>query len=144
MPDGTRSTGRQRPTTPGSITPLVDRTATPAGIGRLDTVHAELARTAVRICRHVRNRTTAIAMVPATQTTKMAGANQPMLRGASCTDRNPTVGSATNGRLTWASVAETAGVAICGALDAHSSRSPSAISSVNGTKNLTDAANHSQ
>ena len=53
-------------------------------------------------------------------------------------------GSTTNGRLTCASVAETAGAAICGALDAHSSRSPSAISSVNGMKNLTEALNQSQ
>ncbi len=53
-------------------------------------------------------------------------------------------GSMTNGRLTWASVAETAGVAICGALDAHSSRSPSVISSANGMKNFTEALNQSQ
>jgi len=83
-------------------------------------------------------------MVPATQTPKMARANQSKLRGASCKDRNPTAGSTTNGRLTWASVAETAGIAICGACEAHSNRSPSAISSVNGTKNLTEALNQSQ
>ena len=76
-----------------------------------------------------RNRTTVIAMVPATQTPRMARANQSKPRGCFRNRqerRGP--GPSTNGRLTWASVAETAGVAICGALDAHSSRSPSAIS----------------
>src|SRR5688572_6563637 len=143
MPDGTRSTGRQRPTTPGSITPTADRTSMPAGIGRPGTAQGELARTAARICRHARNRTTVIAMVPVAQTPTTARANQSK-RDASCTDRNPTGGSTTNGRLTWASVADTAGAAIGAAFDAHSSRSPNAVSSVNGMKNLIEALNQSQ
>src|SRR5688572_4940696 len=86
---------------------------------------------------------TVIAMIPDTHTTSRASANQSKPRGASGTKRTPTAESSMKGRLTCAS-ADTAGAAICGALDAHSSRSTSAISSVNGMKNLTEAVNQSQ
>jgi hypothetical protein len=92
----------------------------------------------------VPNRTTVIAMTPATQTPTMARANQSTLRGASGTGRKPITGFTTNGRLTWATVAATADEAICGACEAHSNRSTSVVSSVNGRKNFTEALNQSQ
>src|SRR5690242_19006911 len=130
MPFGNNSTGCSTPTTPGSDNEAVDLTGTGAAMGSAAARQATALTLTDWMIQRARS-----AMHPSPQMTSSTGPTYALPGVAVCSC------GAASGAVTWS---KTLTYAVATGGRPRAARLPSQLSTANGMRNFTDAANHTQ